>query len=138
MLADGAHVAAGKLYVLGGQFDRLFVASFPAQHPAMAVVLVLKVEYSEAMRTIELAVSLTLDGQSCDVSAIAKFATGHAPDTVRGAPAFVPMAIPFSNVSFAAPGRYEWVITVDGEELARLPLQVAQAPGTVIGTPQAA
>src|ERR1700733_3012394 len=103
MLADGAHVAGGKLYVLGGQFDRLLVASFPARHPTMAVVIVLQVEYSEAMRTVELGVNLTLDGQPCNVNAVTQFATGHAPDTVRGAPAFVPIALPFNNVGFTAP-----------------------------------
>jgi hypothetical protein len=136
LLADGAHVAGGKLYILGGQWDRLFVASFPAQHPTMAVVLVLKVEYSEALRPTSLAVNLTLDGQPCDVGAMVKFATGHPPDTMPGAPLFVPLAIPFSNVGFVAPGRYEWVITADDEELGRLPLQVAHAQSAVMHPPQ--
>ena len=49
MVADAAHVADGKMYILGGQWDRLTVAKFPAQHPAMALALVLKVEYTEAL-----------------------------------------------------------------------------------------
>jgi len=126
MLADGAHQVGGKLYILGGQWDRLIVASFPAQHPAMAVVLVLRVEYTEALRTTDLGIDLTLDGQPCDIRATVQFATGHAPDSVRGAPTFVPIAIPFINVTFAAPGRYEWVIAAGDEELARVPLQVVQ------------
>jgi hypothetical protein len=126
MLADGAHSVGGKLYVLGGQWDRMSVASFPAHHPTMTVVLVLRVEYTEALKKIDLKVELTFDGLSCDVGAAARFETGHAPGTTPGAPMFVPLAIPFANVPFVAPGRYEWVITANDSELGRVPLEVTQ------------
>jgi hypothetical protein len=70
MVADAAHVAGGKMYILGGQWDRLTVANFPAQHPAMAVVLVLKIEYTEALTDHRLTVELTLDGAPQDVTAM--------------------------------------------------------------------
>jgi hypothetical protein len=41
------------------------------------------------------------------------------------------MAIPFSNVTFAGPGRYEWVVAVDGKEVGRLPIEVAS--GIIMG-----
>jgi hypothetical protein len=131
MLADAAHVAGGKLYVLGGQWDRLSVAAFPAQHPSMAVVLVLQVEYTEAPKSYTLTVELMLDGQPEEAKATAQIAIGHAPVQARGAPQFVPFAIPFNNVTFGGPGRYEWVIAVDGAELGRLPIEVAS--GFVVG-----
>ena len=127
MLADGAHVAGDKLYILGGQWDRLMVAKFPAQHPSMAVVLVLKVEYNEALTAHRLTVELTLDGQQLDVRAMGELSTGHAPTQARGAPSFVSLALPFSNITFEAPGRYEWVITAGEDELGRLPIEVVQA-----------
>jgi len=126
MLADGAHVAGGKLYILGGQWDRLMVAAFPAQHPSMTVVLVIKVEYTEAPRTYQLNIELTLDGQPVDAKATGSMAIGHAPGQTHGAPQFAPTAIPFNNVTFSAPGRYEWVVTADAEELGRIPLEVVQ------------
>jgi hypothetical protein len=131
MLADGAQQAGGKLYVLGGQWDRLVVSNFPAQHPTMAVVLVIKVEYNEALDRHQLDVQLSLDGQPMDARAAGGMITGHSPGQVRGAPTFVPLALTFNNVVFENPGRYEWVITVDGDELARVPLEVLQgaAPG---------
>jgi hypothetical protein len=129
MLADGAHQVGGKLYVLGGQWDRLTVVSFPAHHPSMALVLVIRVEYTEALRMIDLVIDLTLDGESHGVGARARFETGHAPGSAHGAPSFVPVAIPFSNVAFTAPGRYEWVIKADDTELGRVPLEVVQ--GTI-------
>jgi hypothetical protein len=131
MLADGAHVAGGKLYVLGGQWDRLAVAAFPSQHPSMTVVLVLQVEYTEAPKSYSLTVELMLDGRPEEAKAAGQVAIGHAPVQARGAPQFVPFAIPFSNVTFAGPGRYEWVIAVDGAELGRLPIEVTS--GFVVG-----
>ncbi len=135
MLADGAQqvVPGGKLYILGGQWDRLMVPNFPAQHPTMAVVLVIKVEYTEALDRHHLEVQLMLDGQPQNVGAVGDMITGHAPGQARGAPTFVPMALTFNNLVFEGPGRYEWVITVDGNELGRLPIEVV--PGAVPGIP---
>lgn len=137
MLADGAQqvVPGGKLYILGGQWDRLMVPTFPAQHPTMAVVLVLRVEYSEAPEPHHLEVELTLDGQSKDVKAVGEVVIGHAPGQVRGSPSFVPLALPFNNLVFEAPGRYEWVITVDQQQLGRLPIEVVQGAMPVMPMP---
>ena len=134
MLADGAHVANGKLYVLGGQWDRLPVAAFPAHHPSMTVALVLQIEYTEAPKSYTLTIELSLDGRPEAVKAVGKFAIGHAPVQARGAPQFAPIAIPFNNVPFGGPGRYEWVISVDDQELGRLPIEVTA--GAVAGMPQ--
>ena len=86
MLADGAQQAApgGKLYILGGQWDRLMVPAFPAQHPTMAVVLVLRIEYSEALDRHQLEVELTLDGESKNVKAVGQVVTGQ--DAARSWP----------------------------------------------------
>jgi hypothetical protein len=139
MLADGAHVAGGKLYILGGQWDRVTVATFPATHPSMALALVIKVEYNEAPQTYQFEVQLTLDGQPLDAKAAGSMAIGHAPEQVRGAPLFAPIAIPFYNVTFSTPGRYEWVITVGPDELGRVPIAVVQGlmPGSPSGGEQA-
>src|SRR6266536_2249017 len=134
MVADGAQQAApgSKLYILGGQWDRLMVPTFPAQHPTMAIVLVLRVEYSEALDRHELEIELTLDGESKNVKAAGQLTTGHAPGQVRGTPSFVPITFPFNNLVFEAPGRYEWVIRVDGRELGRLPIEVVQGALTAM------
>jgi hypothetical protein len=130
MLADGAQQApGGKLYILGGQWDRLTVPNFPAQHPTLALVLVLRVEYSEALDQHHLEVELTLDGQAKDAKATAQFVTGHAPGQVRGTPSFVPLALTFNNLVFESPGRYEWAIRADEDVLGRVPIEVVQ--GTI-------
>lgn len=128
MLSDAAQQAApgGKLYILGGQWDRLTVASFPAQHPTMSLVLVLRVEYSEALDHHQLEVELTLDGEPKGAKADAQFITGHAPGQGRGTPSFVPLVLTFNNLVFEESGRYEWVIRVDEVECGRVPIEVVQ------------
>lgn len=127
MIADGAQQAPnGKLYILGGQWDRLTVPGFPAQHPALALVLVLRVEYSEALDQHQLEVELTLDGKGKDVKATAQFETGHPPGLSRGTPSFMPLALTFNNLKFETPGRYEWVIRADSNIIGRIPLEVVK------------
>lgn len=133
MLADGAQLVEGKLYVLGGQWDRITVPKFPAQHPSLAVVLVIKVEYNEAPRTFNLNIELLLDGQDAGVKAIGHMAVGHAAGLTHGAPQFAPIAITFNNLQFERSGRYDWVISIDGDPLGQIPLDVVQ--GAVIGVP---
>lgn len=145
MLADGAQQGPnGKLYILGGQWDRLTVPSFPAQLPAMALVLVLRVDYHEALDQHRIEVDLTLDGQVQEVRAAAQFVTGHAPGLSRGTPSFVSLALPFNNVRFEKPGRYEWVISSESDAIGRVPLEVTQGvigamptPGQMPTPPQA-
>src|SRR5271169_3518449 len=100
MVADAAHVADGKLYVLGGQWDRLGAASFPVQHPAMSLVLVVEVAYNEALEPHTLEVALMIDGMPQGSKAVGQLTTGHAPGLARGASTYVPMALPFNNVTF--------------------------------------
>jgi hypothetical protein len=126
MLADGAHAAQGKLYVLGGQWDRLLVSQFPARHPSMSVVLVIKIDYSEAPKECPITVELMLDGQPVGAKATGALSIGHAPGLKRGAPQFAPTAIPFNDLQFEKPGRYEWVISSGSAVLGQIPLEVVQ------------
>lgn len=133
MLADGAQLAQGKLYILGGQWDRIMVSQFPAQHPSMAVVLVIRIDYSEAPKTCLLTTELMLDGQAMGIKTLGQMSIGHAAGLKHGAPQFAPIAITFNNVQFEKPGRYEWVISADSEVLGHIPLEVVQ--GVVMSPP---
>jgi hypothetical protein len=142
MLADGAQQfppGVGKLYILGGQWDRLLVPTFPAQHPTLAVVLVMKVEYGEALDPHRVEVELMLDGRSVGAKASGQMITGHAPGLARGAASFVALPITFNNLVLETPGRHEWIISVDDAELGRLPMEVVQGamPGMPVPMPDA-
>jgi hypothetical protein len=138
MLADGAHVAQSKLYILGGQWDRLAAARFPVQHPSMTVVLVIKIDYNEAPKTCILNVELMLDGEPMGVKSVGSMSIGHAAGLARGAPQFAPVAITFNNVQFEKPGRYEWVISEGAEVLGQIPLEVVEGIEITASGPQSA
>lgn len=131
MLADAARVAENKLYVFGGQWDRIYTHNFPATHTGLCVVLVIEVSYAEALADHHLRVALMRDGEAIGPEARGVINVGHAPGTSPGAPAYVPITLPFENLRFDAPGRYEWTVTVNDEPVGSIPLEVAMAPGGV-------
>lgn len=129
MLADAARVAEGKLYVFGGQWDRIYAHRFPAAHANLTVVLVIEVSYHEALTDHQLRVALMRDGDPAGPEARGMINVGHAPGTTPGASSYVPIALPFEAVQFDRPGRYEWVVTLNDEPVGSIPLEVALAPG---------
>ena len=135
MLADAARVAENKLYVFGGQWDRVYTPAFPATHAALAVVLVIEVSYAEALRDHHLKVALMRDGEPAGAEARGLINVGHAPGTTPGAPSYVPIALPFEHLTFPAPGRYEWVVSLNDEPVGFIPLEVTLAPGGAIEEP---
>lgn len=135
MIADAARVADNKLYVFGGQWDRIYTHSFPAAHHGLTVVLVIEVDYSEALTDHHLRVSLMRDGEAMGAEARGLINVGHAPGTTPGAPSFVPIALPFESVQFDRGGRYEWVIAINDEPMGSIPLEVALAPGGTMEEP---
>lgn len=130
MLADGARTAPdGKLYIFGGQWDRIFTAAVPTTHPCLAVVLVIEVGWNEAMQ--EHAVELILqdaDGRDVGPRATARFRTGHPAGLVEGESVIVPLAIEMRSVTFPAFGRYLWRVNADGQPIGALPLSVVSPP----------
>ena len=137
MLADAARVAENKLYVFGGQWDRIYTPSFPATHAGLTVVLVIEVSYAEALTDHHLHVALMGDGTPIGPEARGVINVGHAPGTSPGAPAYVPIALPFVGLLFDHPGRYEWVVTINDEPVGSIPLEVVMAPGGVVEEPAA-
>ncbi|HJV09632.1 MAG TPA: hypothetical protein VJ653_08115 [Acidimicrobiales bacterium] len=135
MLADAARVAENKLYVFGGQWDRIYTHSFPAMHPALAVVLVIEVSYAEALTDHHLKVALMRDGEPAGPEARGLINVGHAPGTSPGAPSYVPIALPFEALQFSHPGRYEWVVTLNDEPVGFIPLEISLAPGGAMEEP---
>jgi hypothetical protein len=132
MLADGARQGQdGKLYVFGGQWDRIFAPAVPTSHPTMAVVLVLQVEYTEALTEHELELTLRrADGEPVGPKGVARFNVGHPPGLEPGAPVAFPLTMEQQGIVFDSYGRFEWLVEVDGREMGRLPISVAQMPST--------
>lgn len=118
MVADAATAFNGKLYVHGGGWDSLVVREFPADHPAMALALILCADSSEAPGMGELRVQLVdEDGIDVGVGAAATLGFGHNPLHKAGQKSVVPLAISFEKVRFERPGQYEFRIFWNGDPL---------------------
>lgn len=131
MLADAARVESGKLYVHGGGWDRIMALNFPTTHASLAVALVFRIEYDEALEDIPITITLeTEDGVAIGPRVEGAINAGHPPGTARGAPTFHPLAITLTALQFDAPGRYQFRATSNGDTLATIPftLQQAQRP----------
>jgi len=131
MLADGARQGPdAKLYIFGGQWDRVFAPTTPITHPTMTVVLVVEVAYQEAMKDHRVEIELVnADGAAMGYRAGAGFRLGHPAGIAEGSPISVPLIFDRPMVVFPAHGRYEWVVELDGEVAERIPLTVAPPPG---------
>ncbi len=144
LLADAAVVLDGKLYVHGGGWDRIYTATLPSTHPSLSLAAVLEIDYTEAPDEHELHLQLIgPDQEPCGVGAIAQFATGHAPGSIKGAPAYVPFAMTIPFVTFHQAGRHRWELSVNDERLAtawlhielpRQPLEMPNLPGLGSGS----
>jgi len=131
MLADGARQGAdGKLYIFGGQWDRIFSVTTPVTQPMMAIAMVVEVAYQEAMQDHRVEIELlNADGGEMGYRAGATFRVGHPAGIAEGSPISVPLIIERPMIVFPTHGRYEWVVELDTQIAERLPLTVAPPPG---------
>jgi hypothetical protein len=127
MLADSAQVQAGKLFVLGGGFDTISVRAVPATHRSLSLAMVAEVEPDERQRDLELAITLVdEDGAELGVKASGKLRVGTPPNLPPGASSVVPIVSPFHNITFPEAKGYAFLVSLNGEELARVLFRVVQ------------
>jgi hypothetical protein len=124
VVADYALVdQSGKISVLG-IFQHIWVQQFPAMHPRLHLVLRLKGRRTEIG---EHAVHIRLvDEQGVEIlggSGSVTFAEPPAGVTEIEAAAILVFDVPFPH-----PGVYKFVITIDGEGAAQVPITVSQMP----------
>jgi hypothetical protein len=127
-LADAADVSLGKLFVLGGAFDTIHVAGFPATHPVLAVVLRLLLGPMDLDRKQALEI-LLLDADGRHIaSAKGELMVPKSPDAPAGWKQAVILPLRFFNVPFQQAGHYSIEILANGTLLKAIPLRVVQAP----------
>jgi hypothetical protein len=126
LLADRAESLGGKLYVMGGGFDRVGLAQIPGQ-ASFDVAVSIQVGYNETNlpHPFELKCEDS-DGNSVFASMQGAIEVGRPPGMAAGSEqrALLVLRGPFS---FAAPGDYAWVALVDGEERNRTGFRIEQA-----------
>jgi hypothetical protein len=123
LLADAVQAVRGKLFILGGGWDTLWVQRFPARHPSLAIGLRLRVPVSWASDSLKLSVEL----QDADGHPLLPHPLSHdikMPPTSRHPTTATDFGLirsfTFNNLMFEREGAYSFVISVEDEPVSRL------------------
>lgn len=141
-LADSAEVVQNKIYCLGAGWNTIYVRGFPAMHRRLAVAATVHVPYTatNASHKFELklltedgqmhAIGLRPDAEGKPVPVYAmggEFTLGRPPTLVAGDEQIANFAFTIDGMRFPEAGKFEWIISIDDEELASLPMRVQLA-----------
>ncbi len=126
LLADAAQVAEGKLYILGGGWERLATPQLPVTRSFDLAVRVI-VPWIETNRPLHFTVQLeTEDGVALlDPPAKPVVNVGRPVHLREGSEQAVPFVLKVSNVQLREPGRYVFTLRYEDEELARTAFDLA-------------
>lgn len=131
LLADAVQAVRGKLFILGGGWDTLWVRQLPARHPSLAIGLRLRVPVSWQSESLRLSVEL----QDADGKPMLPQPLSHEikiPRTVGQSATTTDFGLirsfTFNNLRFEREGAYSFVISVDGEPVSRIRFTVRARP----------
>jgi hypothetical protein len=117
--ADHAAVENGKVYVNGGFWDILRQPSYPAL-VAISLVAVIQVPSRAYLEDHQVTVEMVgADEERYPLRIEGGIRVGASPDLKPGDPTTVPLAFPLNGVRLEQPGDYWFVLSVDGDEIAR-------------------
>ncbi|MGA3056716.1 MAG: hypothetical protein ABSE70_01570 [Candidatus Limnocylindrales bacterium] len=115
ILADQVEALNGKLYMMGGGWDSVFVASVEQPVPVSIACGVL-VPWNETDDNHALAIAVQdLDGTAVAPPFSVTFKTGRSPSMENGASTHVPFAVQ-AQLKFPSHGEYRIVASVDGRD----------------------
>jgi hypothetical protein len=138
-LADTAEVINNKIYALGMGWNTIYARGFPVMHRRLALALTVHVPFTDTNETHKLEVKLiTEDGQEHAIGMRAdaegkpamltamggEFTLGRPPTLVDGDTQIACFAFIIEAMRFEEAGKFEWVVTIDGDEATRLPMRV--------------
>jgi hypothetical protein len=142
-LADSVVQADGKLFVLGAGWDQLSSSGFPARHPRLALGVIVTVPYLSADADHELRVRLEdADGAVLPIGGHvlpsgqrdtrprlirAKLPGARTDDRGAGDERTITLAMNFDGLIFDAPGRYRFVLELDGASQKRMVFRVVES-----------
>jgi len=129
LVADGAQVVDGKLYVLGGGWDRLRVPQLPGPPAApFSVAVGISVPYNLTNQRLQFSIEVA-DADGVEVCTVAKgeFEVGRPPGIRPGTSQGFQLAVPASP-TFRDAGRYVIRCSVEGKELGHAGIEVSTLP----------
>jgi hypothetical protein len=117
LLADGAQVQNGKLYVLGGGWERLQFETFPQTIP-VGIALGVRVPWGETNRKHAFSIrGLSADGEEL-FKGEGEFELGRPPGLPAGQSQIFQVAVQLP-LPVPAPGHYSVEATIDGGAASR-------------------
>ena len=127
ILADAAQVVGGKLYLLGGGWDRLTVNSgFPvSQNVAVALSLLVPWNRTNEQHSFQIEI-ITVDSEKL-AKIEGAFEVGRRPRMPKGQPQRTQVATGML-INFKMPGEFVIIASVDGEQKQRFPFYVEASP----------
>ncbi len=123
ILADYANVADGGKLNIMGIFDRIWASTFPATHAQLYVVMKLVAEPAEY--DTEKAVEIKLLNADGDEKLSLKTQM-KIPRAEGGRPVEIPQILRLHNLKFEAEGDYVFVVLVNDDPKARIPITAAR------------
>lgn len=129
-LADAVQAVAGKLYVIGGGWDTLYVRDFPARHPTMGIGVRCRVPWSD-IDEFTLSVDLVdEDGTSLfkGRTLTQKIKVRRAIGMPAGSDVGIVRAFTFNNLAFPNDGGYAFRLLVNETEVSRLRFRLRRRP----------
>lgn len=130
----------GKIYVIGGGFDSIFVGALPAMHPHMALVVKLEFAPAECGQQHTIAVHpLDADGSPFLPVATMQVTPQKSPQYPH-MPATFQYVLNIQGLVLSKEGEYAFSILVDSQEAASIPLRIIRGkppaqPQLLPGTP---
>jgi hypothetical protein len=130
LLCDGAQVAEGKLYVLGGGWALCGPGTF-----VHSLAVKLQVPWSQANRRHKFQATLVdedskpvmLGEPASELRMETEFEVGRPAGLPSGTPLDLPFAVNFGPMDLP-PGRgYAWSMTIDGQDVARVSFRTRPA-----------
>ena len=139
-LADSVAAESGKIYAQGAGWSVLNTAAFPMTHDRIGIAIIVSVPYTATNQQHTLKLRFEdADGNGLPIGSVppneendngivreieAGFNVGRPPQLPPGAEQTVPFAININSVSFDSPGRYQFVVSIDGSDVATLTFTV--------------
>jgi hypothetical protein len=132
--ADHAVEVGGKVYVNGGFWDILRQPSYPTD-VSFSLVAVIKVPARAYLENHRVTVEMVdADEERLPLRIEGDIRVGAAPHMNPGEPSILPFAFQLNGVHLERTGDYWFVLSVDGDELARYRIRAIQ----VVPVPQPA
>lgn len=129
ILADAAIEAQGKHYIHGAGWDTINAVQFPALHPTLTIVVLLRVPWNEANVRQRLEVDIRdADGVSILPNppgpAGGGITVGRPPTVAPGNDILVPLVFQMAGIVFQRAGDYVVELRLEGEVIKRFPLHL--------------